>query len=80
MDDTLTMLMLLALLFVLTYDPRSRTLERFIEGPGCCADTKYMADHHTQCENEHFESIQFGGIPGCPRRVSQVWKGAIMHT
>lgn len=80
MDNTLCMLMLIALIFVLTYDPRSRTLEKFIEGPNCCASNEYRADHHTQCENEHFESIQFGTTPGCPRRVPQVWEGAIMHT
>jgi hypothetical protein len=38
-----------AVIFVLTYDPKSRTLERFMVQPG----TK-------TCEPAHFEAVQFG--------------------
>jgi len=48
---------LLAIVFVLTYDPKSRTLEKFMIQPTT----------DKSCENTHYEAIQFGQSPyECP--------------
>ncbi len=42
---------LLAIAFVLTYDPKSRTLEKFVGQPTPPTDKS--------CENAHYEAVQF---------------------
>ena len=50
---------LLAIVFVLTYDPNSRTLEKFIGQPTSPTDKS--------CENAHYEAVQFAQSPyECP--------------
>ena len=50
---------LLAIVFVLTYDPKSRTLEKFIGQPSPSTDKT--------CENTHYQAVQFGQSPyECP--------------
>ena len=82
-----TLLVILAVLFVLTYDPKSRTLENMIEGgpesqsKPCCENTGYMANNQTQCESVHYQGIQFGNENyGCPTRHPQQAMGAIIGT
>ena len=56
-------LVILAILFVLTYDPKSGTLDTFINGPTkkpteqpqCCSGTEYRANHPVQCEPPYFQ-------------------------
>jgi hypothetical protein len=79
----ITALVILAILFVLTYDPKSRTLENVIESPSqkkeCCNDTVYMANNSTQCENVHYQGVQFGNEQyGCPTRRPGQSMGAII--
>ena len=46
----------LAIVFVLTYDPTSRTLEKFVGQPT-----------QKSCENAHYEAVQFAQSPyECP--------------
>uniref|UniRef100_A0AB38ZMA2 Uncharacterized protein n=1 Tax=Mantoniella tinhauana virus 1 TaxID=3111543 RepID=A0AB38ZMA2_9VIRU len=48
---------LLAVVFVLTYDPKSRTLEKFMIQPTT----------DKSCEHAHYEAVQFGQSPyECP--------------
>ena len=87
----ITALVILAILFVLTYDPKSRVLENVLEGPGsnargvdskpCCEKNDYMANHQTQCENVHYQGVQFGNEKyGCPTRHPRQSMGAIIGT
>jgi hypothetical protein len=83
----ITALVILAILFVLTYDPRSRVLENVLEGPvgvdskPCCEKNDYMANHQTQCESVHYQGVQFGNEQyGCPSRHPRQTMGAIIGT
>ena len=50
---------LLAIVFVLTYDPKSRTLEKFVGQP--------TPPTQKSCENTHYEAVQFAQSPyDCP--------------
>jgi hypothetical protein len=50
---------LLAIVFVLTYDPSSRTLETFVGQPTPSTDKS--------CEHAHYEAVQFAQGPyDCP--------------
>ncbi len=72
-----TLLMLLAVLFVLTYDPRSRTLENVIEP--CCNNNEYRANNMTQCESGYYQGVQFGNTDyGCPTKSPKEHMGAII--
>ena len=46
---------LLAIVFVLTYDPKSRTLEKFVGQP--------TPPTQKSCENTHYEAVQFAQTP-----------------
>lgn len=74
-----TVFIFLAILFVISYDPKSGTLEKFIEpGKGCCDDPAYRAKNMTQCESKYYQGVQFGEpILGCPEQVPKVRDGAI---
>ena len=52
----LDLIFLLAIVFVLTYDPKSRTLETFIGQPKTPSTSK-------SCENAHYEAVQFAQTP-----------------
>ena len=50
---------LLAIVFVLTYDPKSRTLEKYVGGPTPSTDKS--------CQSTHYEAVQFAQSPyECP--------------
>lgn len=50
---------LIAIVFVLTYDPKSRTLEKFVGQP--------IAPTQKSCEDTHYQSVQFANSPyECP--------------
>ena len=54
-------LFLLAIVFVLTYDPSSRTLETFVGQPTSAPSTD------KSCEHTHYEAVQFAQTPyECP--------------
>jgi len=77
------------IIFVLTYDPKSGTINRFItdeknpkQNPNkkCCSDPNCVAKHPGQCKNVHYESIQFAGdVPsGFTTSNATSWGGAIL--
>jgi len=85
MNQFVNILVLLAFLFVLTYDPKSRTLETFIEGPpsdkrgGCCSRANYRADNPLQCEPPYYQGLQFANTElGCPAKSPHVNMGVIV--
>jgi hypothetical protein len=85
MSQFIKFLALLAFLFVLTYDPKSRTLENIIEGSpknkqgGCCSQVDYRADNPVQCEPPYYNGLQFADPDiGCPTRRPNVNMGAIL--
>ena len=50
---------LLAIVFVLTYDPKSRTLEKYVGLP--------TPSTQKSCEPTHYEAVQFAQTPyECP--------------
>jgi len=52
---------LLAIVFVLMYDPSSRTLEQFVGEPMAAPSTD------KSCEHAHYEAVQFAQTPyQCP--------------
>ena len=52
---------LLAIVFVLTYDPKSRTLEKFVGQPMTSPSTD------KSCQPTHYEAVQFAQSPyECP--------------
>ena len=79
---------LLAVVFVLMYNPKSRRVESFIEFqqpkyPGtdsqCCSKNKYMANNPTQCTPPHFQGVQFADNSyGCPVKHPEAYLGAII--
>jgi len=51
---------LLAIVFVLTYDPKSRTLEKFVAQP-------VQQTTEKSCQPTHYEAVQFAQAPyECP--------------
>ena len=63
---------LLAIVFVLTYDPNSRTLEKFVGQPQASPSTA------KSCENAHYEAVQFAQTPyDCPTSPGKTKMGAI---
>jgi hypothetical protein len=59
------------IIFVLTYDPKSGTLDKIIKDPEqnpnkkCCSDPNCVAKYPGQCKNVRYEAIQFAGdVPG----------------
>lgn len=51
-----TIIALLAFVFVLTYDPKSRTLEKIVDPKVVTTDPK-TGKH---CEDAHYDAVQFG--------------------
>lgn len=91
MDKLLVALIAGAVIFILSYKPESRTMERFIgqptivpdlkKQPECCGSDNYRANHHTQCESAYFKNLQFGEAKdtmACPIRQPNVMMGAIV--
>ena len=89
----------LAIVFVLTYNPKSGGAEKYqpapinstgvrevtitpaphSKQPGCCSDNTYMANNVTQCENAHYQGVQFAATDyGCPIRLPSARLGAIL--
>jgi len=69
---------ILAVLFVLTYDPKTRALEKYIMGP--TASVNGQASGPTpidvQCKHPHFQARNFGEpVYDCPKSNSKM--GAI---
>jgi hypothetical protein len=84
MDKLMWLLVIVAVIFVLSYNPKSGTLEKFVELTNtpqktCCASNDYRSANSEQCENSYYQNLQFGGdAVACPRKPSNSWKGALL--
>lgn len=75
-----TVAIILAILFVITYDPKSRTLEKYIMGPLSPINAQHAVAGPTptdvQCKHPHFQARNFGEpVYDCPKSNSRM--GAI---
>jgi hypothetical protein len=66
-----TVIVLIAVVFVLTYDPKSRTIERFVGH----ASTQESRD--PDCKHSHLQEIQFGEESVCQKKT-KTSMGAIL--
>ena len=81
-------LSILAIVFVLTYKPRTRRVENFTEfqqakyparDSQCCSKNDYMAKNPTQCTPPHYQGVQFAEPKyGCPVKHPEAYLGAII--
>ena len=84
MDRIIWVAIFIIVLFVLTYDPNTKTLEKYImvdpikrikedKGKLCCGATDYRADNPQQCENAYYRGVQFANLDiGCPPKPNLV--------
>jgi hypothetical protein len=93
MDRFVCILIAVSVIFILTYKPESKTLEKYVSPaasspqqaspqPECCGSDAYRANHHTQCESAYYQNLQFGQPKeemGCPTRQPNVLMGAIVE-
>lgn len=75
-----TVAIILAILFVITYDPKSRTLEKYIMGPLSPINAQQQQgptpSTDVQCKHPHFQARNFGEpVYDCPKSNSRM--GAI---
>ena len=93
MDRWLFLIVIVSFLFMITYDPKSKNLEKFIpkkesmeaaeteadQKKPCCSVTKYRANNPYQCEPGYYQGLQFADPDyGCPSVSPVVFEGAIM--
>ena len=71
---------LVVLLFVITYDPRTRISESYERKPsGCCENPDYRGRDPGQCKDAYYQGLQFGDMKyGCPTRTPKEYMGAII--
>jgi hypothetical protein len=60
-----TSVILLVIVFVLTYDPKSRTLERFVNAPS----PSQSSSRDPQCKHSHLQAVQFGQDYQCAKNL-----------
>lgn len=67
---------IVAIIFIVTYDPKSGTLEKFLNSPEVeqpkdesCSSVDYMARHPDHCEDARYDSVQFGTPIETPKRI-----------
>ena len=63
-----TIVILLAFVFLITYDPKSRTLDQYVE------------PKPKLCDSTHYQNIQFGETQKCPMADERTKMGAILRT
>ena len=69
-----TVIALLAIVFVLTYDPKSRTLEKFVDAK----QAPTTVDTGKHCEDAHYNAVQFGQAAYECSPSNRVQMGAII--
>jgi hypothetical protein len=88
MDKLMWLLIIVAVIFVLSYNPKSGTLEKFVELTNnrpqqekklCCGANDYRGANPEQCENSYYQNLQFlDDTVACPRKPTNSWKGALL--
>ncbi len=86
MDKVVWALILISILFIITYNPKSGRIEQFSnivtpassQSSQCCDSQEYRANNSTQCENTYYQGVQFGNPNlGCPRKIPTAVSGVI---
>ena len=85
MDKLMWALVIAAIIFVLSYDPKSGTLEKFVELTRpqpekklCCGSNDYRSVNSDQCDSAYYQNLQFAGdTVACPINPINSWKGAL---
>jgi hypothetical protein len=87
MDRCLLAVIVVSVIFIITYDPQKGNLNNFIpqkekfteEKVPCCNKLDYRSTHPWQCEPAYYQGLQFADPNyGCPPVQPVVYKGAIM--
>jgi len=89
MDKWLFLIVLSCFLFCLTYDPKTRGLEKYMINPSvampspqqsCCNNLNYRAENMRQCSPPYYQALQLGDKDlGCPSKHPKADLGAIIH-
>lgn len=66
-NNVWTLVAFVAIVFVLTYDPQSRTLEKFMGQPVPPSKQQKADDESKNCKHAHLQGIQFGQDYACPK-------------
>ena len=72
---------LIAIVFMLTYDPKSGTLDRFIKStpPPDCQDETFRSQNPGACKDVNYESIQFASTQFMKPMPTNSVNGAIIR-
>ena len=72
---------LVAIVFMLTYDPKSGTLDRFIKTNPTqdCQDETFRSQNPGACKNVNYESIQFASTQFMKPMATNSENGAIIR-
>jgi hypothetical protein len=69
------MVIIVAVVFILTYNPESGNLNQVL----CCNDDEYRAKNPDQCKQSHFRGVQFADSKyECPKNPGVSVGGAII--
>jgi hypothetical protein len=89
MDKVVWALILISILFIITYNPQSGRIEQLTsvvsqpqaQQKTCCDSQEYRASNGAQCESTYYQGLQFGNQNlGCPRKLPSSDNGAIIAT
>lgn len=61
MDKLIIIVILIVVVFILTYDPKSGTLNRYLDNStsSSCADDIYRGNNPEQCKDSEYDAVQF---------------------
>ena len=74
----IVIVILIAIVFMLTYDPKSGTLDRFIKTQDC-QDETFRSQNPGACKNVNYESIQFASTQFMKPMPTNSENGAIIR-
>ena len=72
---------LIVLVFILTYDPKSGTLDKYFSTSSDCANDNFRANNPEQCEIPEYNAVQFAKAPTAFMKPTPTnsFKGAIIR-
>jgi hypothetical protein len=80
--NLITIVFLIAIVFMLTYDPKSGTLDKFIKSApveGDCQDETFRSQNPGACKDVNYESIQFASTKFMKPMATNSVSGAIIR-
>ena len=86
-DKLVWVIVVLAIIFLITYNPGSGTLNNIIapqaktQTSTCCANDDFRAKNPKKCEDPHYNGVQFANTEyACPKDFEKAFMGAIIQT